>query len=101
MEAYVNFGFIGGVISFLFLGGFYRFLYERFLARPNFVRTVLLLASISALMIWMRNTSLVYTRTFVWAMIAPWAVQLLFPSEEPVDFEYIELEGDRAHDTSV
>ena len=78
MEAYMNFGFMGGIIFFIFLGMFYRFIYERFLARPDFLRTVLVLAVTSAIMLWTRNTFNQAIRPLVWPCLMALVLQSLF-----------------------
>jgi len=83
MEAYVNFGFIGGVITFILLGAFYRYLYEKFLDQPNFVRSVLLFVTCAALILWMRNTLAMYIRPFVWGLLAALFVNRLCKQNLP------------------
>lgn len=68
MEAYMNFGY-AGVLVFLVVGAFLRFLYERFLEYPNFLRTVILFAAISGMSLWIRNTSTMFIRPFLWPII--------------------------------
>jgi hypothetical protein len=81
MEAYVNFGFIGGILFFGLLGAVYRTLYERFLARPSFLRAVLLFALFSATMLWVRNTSYLVARTMLWALLTAWTLQQLYAQQ--------------------
>lgn len=107
MEAYVNFGFIGGAVSFVILGMFYRLLYERFLAKPTFIRTVILFCSVSVLVLWIRNTSNTFSRTIVWSIIAAWLMQLILGnrhrqmlSEESVS-NYPEEESNNMADERV
>jgi oligosaccharide repeat unit polymerase len=85
MEAYMNFGVLGGIFSFLLLGGGYRVLYELFLTRPCFLTTTVLLAAMSGLIIWTRNTSSMYTRTVVWAVITAWIIQMLCRNERTTE----------------
>jgi hypothetical protein len=75
MEAYVNFGFVGGLLSFAVLGVCFRMLYERFLRRPDLLRSALFLASASALMLWVRNTSYAVPRTMLWTLGLAWLLQ--------------------------
>jgi hypothetical protein len=86
MEAYVNFGFLGGALWFIVVGLLYRILYERFLARPNFLRAVLLLAGIVCLMLWVRNSSALVPRLLMWPLLAAWILQFIWkpePAAEP------------------
>jgi hypothetical protein len=80
MEAYVNFGVVGGALTFLAVGAAYRWVYERFLARPNLMRTVILFASVVCLMLWMRNTSQLVPRLFMWPILAAWLAQSIWRS---------------------
>jgi len=72
MEAYMNFGFYGGALSFLFVGWFFRFIYERYLSKPNLMNAVVLLSASSGLMLWVRNTSNAMPRNIIWAMVTCW-----------------------------
>ncbi len=81
MEAYLNFGFIGTVIFFSFLGCGYRCIYERFLFKPNLVRTVLLLTATGGMMLWIRNALAIAIRPPVWGLMFAIMVQLLFGSK--------------------
>jgi len=78
MEAYVNFGYVGGILSFALLGVCFRALYERFLRRPDLLRIVLFFAANSSIMLWVRNTSFVMPRTMLWALGAAWLIQTFF-----------------------
>jgi len=84
MEAYMNFGFIGGILFFVFVGLCYRSIYERFLIRPDFMRTVLVLAATGVLVIWIRNTMDIGARTLVWSLLAAWIIKSL---AQPVSYE--------------
>jgi len=78
MEAYTNFGFIGGLLVFVLLGGFYRSLYEMFLAKPGFTETVILMGATCGLMWWTRNTMSLYIRPLVWSTLAALILGRLF-----------------------
>ena len=78
MEAYMNLGTVGGIIFFVLLGAFYRFVYERFLARPDFLRTVLVLAVTSSFMLWIRNTVALSIRSLAWPFLLALMLQYLF-----------------------
>ena len=86
MEAYTQFGFLGGVIFFVFLGFFYRRIYERFLNKPNFARTVMFFVFVCTLVFWIRNTIFVATRTIVWMLLVLWILQLF--KKQPIDNQY-------------
>ena len=86
MEAYVNFGFLGGIVWFVGVGALYRIVYERFLARPNLIRAVLLFAAIVCLMLWVRNTSVLIPRLLLWPLATAWILQFVWkpePAAEP------------------
>jgi hypothetical protein len=86
MEAFVNFGFVGGIAWFVVVGALYRVVYERFLARPNLLRAVLLLAAIVCLMLWVRNSSMHVPRLLVWPLLTAWILQFIWkpePAAEP------------------
>lgn len=88
MEAYVNFGCILGAMTFLALGWMYRILYEKVLTRPNLFNITLFLGAISALVYWIRQTSILFTRTFVWALIVAYLVNRFFCNQEPSGADY-------------
>jgi hypothetical protein len=69
METYMQFGFIGGIVFFAALGVVYRRLYERFLKKQSFSRTVILFISVTVLVFWIRNTIFVVTRTVIWTLL--------------------------------
>jgi len=77
MEAYLNFGFIGGIVFFGFLGYIYRILYERILSRPTFLRIALFLGFTAGLTLWIRNTANTFYRPFVWTFLIAWIVYWL------------------------
>ena len=72
MEAYMNFGFIGGVLFFALIGYCYRWLYERVLSCPNFMKIVTFLGVTAGLTLWMRNTMGLFVRPAVWTVIFAW-----------------------------
>ena len=82
MEAYMNFGYIGSIMFFVFLGMFYRYVYEKFLAKPNFLRTVLVLSLTSSFAIWMRNTVKLGIRALAWSFIVALIIQVMFSGKE-------------------
>ena len=81
MEAYVNFGFLGGIVWFVGVGALYRIAYERFLARPNLIRAVLLFAAIVCLMLWVRNSSMLVPRLLLWPLVTAWILQFFWKTE--------------------
>lgn len=87
MEAYMNFGCVGGIIFFTFLGAIYRYIYEKFLAKPNFLRTVLILALTSSFTLWMRNTVKQSIRALVWSFIVALIIQVMF-TEKGTSIQY-------------
>jgi oligosaccharide repeat unit polymerase len=88
MEAYMNFGVIGGIFFFILLGKFCRTLYERFLVKPDFLRTVMVLAFTSSFMLWTRNTFITGIRSLAWTFLLAWILQLLCRSEDTEDIQY-------------
>jgi oligosaccharide repeat unit polymerase len=69
MEAYLNFGFWGGIFTFVILGFFVKFLYKSACQRPNFVILVVYLSFMAALQLWVRNTSAYVFRPIVWSFV--------------------------------
>jgi len=92
MEAYMNFGFIGAVVFFVLLGAFYRSIYERFLAKPDFVRSVLIFGLTSHFMLWMRNTVGQGFRGLVWSFVVAVILQAMIMEKE-TNIEYGLLES--------
>jgi oligosaccharide repeat unit polymerase len=68
MEAYMNFGVAGGVVTFFVLGFSCRWLYERFLHAPSIENVAVLFGCMSALLVWVRNTSQDPFRTILWVV---------------------------------
>lgn len=95
MEAYLNFGFLGGAVFFVFLGYGYRVLYERVLCKPTFLRIAVFLGFTAGLVLWMRNTANVFYRPFVWTFLAAWIIYS-FQKGTPYEIFYSDTEGESA-----
>lgn len=67
MEAYVNFGYFG-VLLFSFLGWISGITYKKFINEPSLFNTIFTMMLISALSIWVRNTSSVSFRIVIWGL---------------------------------
>jgi len=89
MEAYINFG-VTGSITFFMLGWMYRKLYEKVLAQLNLFNVVFFLGAISALVYWIRNTSIMFTRTFIWSFLVAYFLNKFFCSQ---DFPDVDIES--------
>jgi hypothetical protein len=74
MEAYINFGLIGGACFTALIGFMMRRIYDSTLRRPTFVRICILLMSISGMALWCRNYSHHFIRPVVWLSILAWFV---------------------------
>ncbi len=72
MEAYMNFGMIGGVFFMMIIGFVIRRIYDTTLRRPSFLRVCLMLAAVTSLAFWCRNYSHHFFRPVAWTMVVAW-----------------------------
>lgn len=77
MEAYLNFGAIGGAMAFVILGAAIQWLYLRMRLRGTIMATALYLATMSSLVLWMRNTVVLVPRTVLWTVLLAAVVERL------------------------
>lgn len=69
MEAYQNFGFIVGILFFLFLGYTLKKTYVYFLRNTTILAGVLYFSAMACFALWIRNTSAVTFRTIAWSFL--------------------------------
>lgn len=72
MEAYMNFGLLGGTAFMMVVGYMMRRVYDTTLRRPGFLRVCLMLATVTALALWCRNHAHHFIRPVAWTMIVAW-----------------------------
>lgn len=77
MEAYGNFGILGGVIFFALLGYILARLYNNFLKRNNIYQLVFYLSFLGGIVLWMRANSNFIFRIIVWSFIITYIVKLM------------------------
>lgn len=69
MEAYGNFGFIGGTMFFIFVGALTAKLYNKYRFKGDVYNVVIYLVFLGALVLWMRANSNFLFRILVWSLI--------------------------------
>lgn len=77
MESYGNFGGIGSIFFFIFLGCLSGYLYNRYRFSGNLIYAVAYVALVSSLCLWMRNSSSVVFRTVIWSIVICWICLML------------------------
>ncbi len=78
MEAYLNFGIVGGAALLAAIGVVMRRIYDKALAAPTFLRVCLLLVAVTGLAMWTRNYSHHFLRPVAWTVFVAWVVHALF-----------------------
>lgn len=69
MESYANFGIVVSLFFFIILGCFSGFLYKRFQVSNSIYYSLLYIALIACLALWMRNSSAIVFRTIIWSIV--------------------------------
>lgn len=72
MESYGNFGGIGSIFFFIFLGLLSGFLYKKYCYSSKLVYAIAYVSLVSSICLWMRNSSNVVFRTVIWSIIICW-----------------------------
>jgi hypothetical protein len=78
MEAYLNFGLLGGSVFMAFLGYIIRRTYDSTLRQPTFLRVCLILIVVTSLALWCRNYSHHFLRPVCWTMVIAWLLWSFF-----------------------
>lgn len=72
MESYGNFGGIGSIFFFTFLGMFSAFLYKKYRYSSSLIYAVAYVSLVASLCLWMRNSSSIVFRTVIWSILICW-----------------------------
>lgn len=77
MESYGNFGVLGSIPFFIFLGALSGYLYKKYCYSSSLIYAISYVALVSSLCLWMRNSSNVVFRTVIWAILICWLFMAL------------------------
>ncbi len=98
MEAYLNFGFFGGIVLFGFLGYVLRCIYERFLVHPTFLRAVFLFGVMAGYALWMRNSFSTFVRPAFWTILTAYIAVILVRPKDLSDGDYPIARSNEIHE---